>query len=93
MSFNIKTVTAKFGFRLAAITLSEDGSISTSIQIGTVTEPEGEITFNPVATQGYYIPKEEADKLLLDAVEGLPLRDGVSAIIESHLREKGQLTI
>jgi hypothetical protein len=94
MSYQFKKVQAEVAYRVASISFTEDGSISASVTVGTLTKQKNsdEVTFSQIAQQGYYLPKEEVDQLNLDGVSG-NIRVVVEAAIEAKLREKGSLTI
>lgn len=94
MSYQFKQVNAQVAYRLANIVLTEDGGISATVTIGTLTKPEGqeENTFTQIAQQGYYLSKEDVDTVNLDSVSG-NIRAIIETAVEIKLREKGSLTI
>jgi hypothetical protein len=94
MSYKFKKVQAEVAYRVANISFTEDGGISASVTIGTLTKQKDsdESVFSQIAQQGYYLGKDEVDQLNIEKVSG-NIRDVVEAAIEAKLREKGSLII
>jgi hypothetical protein len=99
MSMNIKIIDGSVGRRFQSIVLSEDGSISATVQIGIVSQDgEANVVFNPLASNGYYIPSNEVSdyvlgEVLADIPAGTTYRQVIEAQVEAHLLSRGDLKV